>query len=215
MSNSQNKQLVYQAIKIIKDYMIESKQLNNTDKLWYMENELYNILNLLNKIDFEDNKSDNKSDNKFDNESNNHLFDFMVENTNDSSLTLDYGKGCISYDDLALSLKDKQSNRFWNNHIISVSSVINDLEMNKNYNKIQLNNNIISDEGLNHLVKYLKNYNNLQILDVSDNLISDIGLQCLVELLDLPNLKKIIIKDNYGPSQETLSILRNDKRIIY
>ena len=141
----------------------------------------------------------------------NHVISLLKQiDFSDDGLTLDYSNQAVSYGALADAIKAEGLT-----DVLSVTDVIVKLKLNKKYTKILLNNNILSDEGLEFIVDYLVGYHSLEILDVSSNLISDIGLQSISKLLDLPNLKQIIIKDNYGPSNETLKICKNDERIIY
>ena len=203
MSDTKNKELVSKAIKMIKDHNIKFEDMNEIDKFKHSKYILSDLLNILTQVNFDDNNSDE------------HLYDYMLSNTDDFSLTLNYANKCVSFDELSIILRDRNCGNYCLNYFISVSDVIENLKMNKNYNKILLNNNILCDEGFENIIENLKNYESLQILDISSNLISDIGLRCIVKILDLPNLIRVIIKDNYKPSKETLQILRNDIKIIY
>lgn len=79
--------------------------------------------------------------------------------------------------------------------------------------EIDFSQNIISDEGLKFLIPILQKKDNLKIIDFSDNKISDAGLRQIKELSCCKSLEKIIIKKNYGPSEETLEFLKKDWNI--
>lgn len=115
----------------------------------------------------------------------------------DANNDIDLSNKCIVYD----FLNDNK------NISIPISEIINKINKLK-IKKMNISNNILSDEGLQVLINELVKHNELEELDISNNMISDIGLRCIKNLLQcVPNLKKIIMTKNYGPSEETIKEL--------
>jgi hypothetical protein len=112
----------------------------------------------------------------------------------DANSIIDFSNKCIVYDKL-------------NENGLTISNIINRINRLK-IKKMNISNNLLSDEGLQVLVDELVKHNELEELDVSNNMISDIGLRCLKKLSFCKNIKKIIIEGNYGPSEETLYELK-------
>lgn len=112
--------------------------------------------------------------------------------------TLDLSGSCVSYFD------EK-----------SMSHTIKNIEENCDliYNYINLSYNLICDEGLEILIPILQKQKNLEIINFSNNSISDIGLRQLKKLSCIETLKQIIIKENYGPSEETLEYIKKNWNI--
>lgn len=110
---------------------------------------------------------------------------------------LDFTNSCVSY---------------YNE--ISMKSTILKIENNSEICiEINLANNCISDEGLDIIIPILKKCNALQILNISNNCISDIGLRKIKQLSNITTLKKIMLHENYGPSENTLKYLLDDWNI--
>jgi len=115
----------------------------------------------------------------------------------DANSDIDLSNNCIVYDFL-------NDNENISNPISEIINKINKLKI----KKMNISNNILSDEGLEVLINELVKHNELEELDISNNKISDIGLRCIKNLLQgVPNLKKIIMTENYGPSDETIKEL--------
>ncbi len=97
-------------------------------------------------------------------------------------------------------------------NVFLVKEVVNYLHrMKGTFLKLNLSNNILSDEGLLELTQELKDHQDLEEVYLSNNNISDKGLQrCLKELLLLPRLKTLDISKNFGPSEETFTLVCGD-----
>ena len=81
------------------------------------------------------------------------------------------------------------------------------------FTRIDLSNNLLSDEGLLVLVSELKDHTDLTEINIGKNKISDIGLLEAKELMDLPNLKTLYLFGNYGPSEKTIDkLVSSDSR---
>ncbi len=76
------------------------------------------------------------------------------------------------------------------------------------FTRVNLSNNLLSDEGLSVLAAELKEHEDLEEIYLCNNKISDKGLErSLKQLLLLPHLKILDISQNYGPSTKTLQVL--------
>lgn len=108
----------------------------------------------------------------------------------------------VSYDKLAENLRKTYNDDCY---CYNIQDVIDIMRKHKNkFIYLDLSNNMISDNGLPKLVNELLDYKFIEKINFSKNRISDLGLQILKPLLYLPNLKKLHIHKNYGPSDETL-----------
>lgn len=112
--------------------------------------------------------------------------------------TLDLSGSCVSYID----------ENSMNNTIENIKENCDSI-----CNQINLSYNLICDEGLEILIPILQKQNNLETIDLSNNSISDVGLREIKKLSCIETLQKIIIKGNYGPSQETLEYIKKDWNI--
>lgn len=112
---------------------------------------------------------------------------------------IDYSSCCIVYDELYEDTKTEK------NYSIKISNIVEKLQKIK-ITKINISDNILSDEGLIVLVNELVKHYELLEVNISNNHISDVGLRYLKKLSLIGNIK-IIIKNNYGPSKETLDEL--------
>jgi len=74
-----------------------------------------------------------------------------------------------------------------------VPSPCNSTSVNQNITTLDLKANVISNQGLQHLVKALKNNTSISTLDLSDNSLSDQGMKHLAELLSKNNFGKITL----------------------
>ncbi len=81
------------------------------------------------------------------------------------------------------------------------------------FTKLDLSNNLLSDEGLSAVAAELKEHTDLVEINLCNNKISDKGLQSYLKwLLLLPHLKMLDISQNFGPSDETLNVLCEDSK---
>ena len=91
---------------------------------------------------------------------------------------------------------------------LRVSDLVSYLKRMKGaFTKINLANNLLSDEGFAMLVAELKEHDSLEEIDLRENSISDIGLRQAQDLIKLPHLRCIYFSGNYGPSEETMKLL--------
>jgi len=125
---------------------------------------------------------------------------------------LDLSYQDIVYDDLGDDICSEENSSSGSNVGTSRPRLIRDVvsylrHMKGTYKRIDLSNNLLSDEGLLILVSELKGHDCLEEIDLRKNEISDIGLRGAQDLMKLPKLRRIHLSGNYGPSEETIVVL--------
>lgn len=114
----------------------------------------------------------------------------------------------IAYDDLGDDIHSDDSSLSSDGSPWLVRDLISYLErLRGTFTRIDLSNNLISDERLVTLVPELARHKNLEEINLGENKISDLGMRVEQDLLKLPKLKWIDFSGNYGSTEETMSHL--------
>lgn len=131
------------------------------------------------------------------------LKDKNIKSIATSLRSLNLSSSNIVYNDLGEEIRSES--RLDNTRPRLISDVIIFLQnMRGTFTHLNLANNLLSDEGVNVLVKELENHPLLEEINLSRNMISDAGLKALIPLVHgLKHLIKLNITKNYGPGEET------------
>jgi len=112
---------------------------------------------------------------------------------------IDYSERNIIYDDLAYD----DGKRIYPSSIL-VSEIVAMLRKAKgSFTRLNLCDNLISDEGIKVLVEELKTHSLLEKLELRNVDASDYGLRELLPLFSLPKFSILDVVDNHGPGTVT------------
>ncbi len=137
------------------------------------------------------------------------LSEEQIAAINESLKLIDLSGQNIVYDELGDDIRSETSSLSGEVAVPQlISKVIIYLRgMKDTFIRINLSNNLLSDEGLVTLVSELREHQNLEEIDLRENRISDVGLRKVQDLMRLPKLKCLCISENYGPSEDTITDL--------